>query len=131
MGHKWFAGALLAGAVVWSIGGTVTAADKRPIDVIEDDSFLIEEAYNQEPGVVQHIFTAAYTKSGRTQGGDSTSPRSGRYFPRITSCLTRSRHFICAMTARGYPVWAISCLTIATSWSTKRMPSQRWRPASV
>jgi len=67
MGHQWFAGALLAGAVVWSIGGTVTAADKRPIDVIEDDSFLIEEAYNQEPGVVQHIFTAAYTKSGRTQ----------------------------------------------------------------
>jgi len=68
MGHKWFAGALLAGAVACSIGGTVAAADKRPIDVIEDDSFLIEEAYNQEPGVVQHIFTAAYTKSGRTQG---------------------------------------------------------------
>ena len=69
-GHKWFAGALLAGAVVWSMGGTVTAADKRPIDVIEDNSFLIEEAYNQEPGVVQHIFTAAYTKSGRTHGWD-------------------------------------------------------------
>ncbi|HYJ15493.1 MAG TPA: transporter, partial [Candidatus Limnocylindria bacterium] len=65
---KWFAGALLAGALVWSIGGTVAAAEKRPIDVIEGDSFLIEEAYNQEPGVVQHIFTAAYTKSGRTQG---------------------------------------------------------------
>ena len=37
---------------------------RRPIEVIEDNSFLIEEAYNQEPGVVQHIFTAAYTISG-------------------------------------------------------------------
>jgi hypothetical protein len=27
---------------------------------IRDNSFLIEEAYNQEPGVVQHIFTARY-----------------------------------------------------------------------
>ena len=32
------------------------AAEERPIDVIEDNSFLIEEAYNQEAGVVQHIF---------------------------------------------------------------------------
>ncbi|MGH7875071.1 MAG: hypothetical protein ACREQO_22995, partial [Candidatus Binatia bacterium] len=35
----------------------------RPIDGIADNSFLIEEAYNQEVGVVQHIFTAAYTKN--------------------------------------------------------------------
>ena len=67
MRHKWNAGALLA-AVVWCIGAGVHAADEKPIDVIEDNSFLIEEAYNQEPGVVQHIFTAAYTKSGRTHG---------------------------------------------------------------
>ena len=26
-----------------------------------DNSFLVEEAYNQEPGVVQHIFTTAYS----------------------------------------------------------------------
>ena len=69
MRNKSIAGALLIG-VVWSGGGSVYAADKRPIDVIEDNSFLIEEAYNQEPGVVQHIFTAAYTKSGRTHGWD-------------------------------------------------------------
>src|ERR1044071_978643 len=43
-------------------------ADQRPIDVIEDNSFLIEEAYNQEPGVVQHIFNAQYTTSGRLYG---------------------------------------------------------------
>jgi hypothetical protein len=67
MTNKWFAGAWLS-AAVWLIGAGVYAADERPIDVIEDNSFLIEEAYNQEPGVVQHIFTAAYTKSGRTHG---------------------------------------------------------------
>jgi hypothetical protein len=67
MRHKWFAGAVLA-VVVWAGGGTINAADEKPIDVIEDNSFLIEEAYNQEPGVIQHIFTAAYTKSGRTHG---------------------------------------------------------------
>src|ERR1043165_8843946 len=32
---------------------------------ISDNSFLIEEAYNQEPGVVQHINTFM-----RTRGGD-------------------------------------------------------------
>ncbi len=69
MGNKWFAGVWLSVAV-WLIGAGVYAADEKPIDVIEDNSFLIEEAYNQEPGVVQHIFTAAYTKSGRTHGWD-------------------------------------------------------------
>ena len=33
---------------------------KPPIDGIRDNSFLIEEAYNQEPGVVQHIWTARF-----------------------------------------------------------------------
>jgi hypothetical protein len=46
----------------------VDAAEKRPIDVIEDNSFLIEEAYNQEPGVVQHIFNAAYNNDSRRRG---------------------------------------------------------------
>ena len=43
-------------------------AEERPIDVIEDNSFLIEEAYNQEPGVVQHIFTAIYNNDSRNRG---------------------------------------------------------------
>jgi hypothetical protein len=30
------------------------------LETIEDNSFLIEEAYNQEPGVVQHIFNVVY-----------------------------------------------------------------------
>jgi len=67
MRNKRCAGAVLA-AVVWLVGATVNAAADEPIDAIEDNSFLIEEAYNQEAGVVQHIFTAQYTKSGRTHG---------------------------------------------------------------
>jgi hypothetical protein len=47
-------------------------ADKTPISVIEDNSFLIEEAYNQEPGVVQHIFNAQYTTSGVRHGWQFT-----------------------------------------------------------
>jgi hypothetical protein len=36
---------------------------------IQDNSFLIEEAYNQDPGVVQHILTFAHA----TRGGDWVS----------------------------------------------------------
>ena len=43
-------------------------ADEQPIDVIEDNSFLIEEAYNQEPGVVQHIFVASFNNDSRRRG---------------------------------------------------------------
>jgi hypothetical protein len=42
---------------------SVSGADdekKRPVDGIMDNSFLVEEAYNQEAGVVQHIFNAIY-----------------------------------------------------------------------
>src|SRR5688500_3762967 len=35
-----------------------TPESKRPAEAIQDNSFLVEEAYNQGPGVVQHIFTA-------------------------------------------------------------------------
>ena len=44
------------------------AADEQPIDVIEDNSFLIEEAYNQEAGVVQHIFSALYNNDSQQRG---------------------------------------------------------------
>lgn len=60
-------------AVGFSVASMAWAADKqRPIDVIEDNSFLVEEAYNQEPGVVQHIFTAAYNNDSRRRGWDFT-----------------------------------------------------------
>ena len=44
------------------------SAQQEPIEVIEDNSFLIEEAYNQEPGVVQHIFQAIYSNDPRQRG---------------------------------------------------------------
>jgi hypothetical protein len=48
-------------AVIAPIDIAPVAADPpQPIEVIEDNSFLIEEAYNQEAGVVQHIFTAQW-----------------------------------------------------------------------
>jgi hypothetical protein len=46
----------------------IYGAEDRPIDVIEDNSFLIEEAYNQEAGVVQHIFTATFNNDSRQRG---------------------------------------------------------------
>jgi len=52
------AAALLA-AHCWAAAGAQAAEDKdpRPAKALQDNSFLIEEAYNQEPGVVQHIAT--------------------------------------------------------------------------
>jgi len=41
----------------------VAQGDQGP--AIEDNSFIIEEAYNQEPGVVQHISTFAITGAAR------------------------------------------------------------------
>jgi hypothetical protein len=46
----------------------VAFAQREPIEFIEDNSFLIEEAYNQEPGVVQHIFQAVYSNDPRQRG---------------------------------------------------------------
>ena len=34
--------------------------EKRPAEEVQDNSFLIEEAYNQEPGVVQHILSVTH-----------------------------------------------------------------------
>ncbi len=48
------------GMAVTSAVGAETAPPARPVDGIMDNSFLIEEAYNQDPGVVQHIWTGAY-----------------------------------------------------------------------
>src|SRR6266850_178012 len=42
----------------------------RPVDGIMDNSFLIEEAYNQEKGVVQHIFTGLYSFARFSGAGD-------------------------------------------------------------
>ncbi len=43
-----------------------TLADE--VKKIEDNSFLIEEAYNQEPGVIQHIQSFQYLEKSNTWG---------------------------------------------------------------
>jgi hypothetical protein len=47
---------------------TSARAQERPIDGIEGNSFLIEEAYNQEQGVIQHIFNTTYTNDRQHRG---------------------------------------------------------------
>src|SRR6185369_9428280 len=45
---------------------------ERNVDGIMDNSFLVEEAYNQEPGVIQHILTGFYginTRAGSEERG--------------------------------------------------------------
>ena len=51
---------LLAISLAIAGGAVADEGPKRPVEGIMDNSFLIEEAYNQEPGVVQHIFNALY-----------------------------------------------------------------------
>jgi len=63
-------GTFLSAAVLASSLGGLTPEDyvsaseegpKRPAEGIQDNSFFIEEAYNQEPGVVQHIMNVIHT----------------------------------------------------------------------
>jgi hypothetical protein len=64
--------------------GNIPSADapaqERPIDGIEDNSFLIEEAYNQETGVIQHIFNATYTNDRRHRGWEFTFTEEWPFF---------------------------------------------------
>jgi len=57
-------------------GQVATAASAAPqernVDGIMDNSFLVEEAYNQESGIVQHILTTAYSVD-RMSGPDDQS----------------------------------------------------------
>lgn len=56
---------LVATLFLASAATGIYGAAERPIDVIEDNSFPMEEASNQEVGVVQHIFTAAFNNDSR------------------------------------------------------------------
>ena len=59
----------LCSAIVMLFSGDTARGDEpRPIDGFSDNSFLVEEAYNQEQGVVQHIFNAVYAKDSRRHG---------------------------------------------------------------
>jgi hypothetical protein len=72
---------VITALVIYSSPANLAAAQKeRPIDVIEDNSFLIEEAYNQEPGVVQHIFSAHYINDSRRPGWEFNFTQEGPVF---------------------------------------------------
>lgn len=58
---------ILAALIFFSAAGA-WGAEPTPIDGISDNSFLIEEAYNQEPGVIQHIFNAVYSNDPKRRG---------------------------------------------------------------
>jgi hypothetical protein len=60
--------ALVVTGWIFYAAPVIEAAEPNPIDTIEDNSFLIEEAYNQEAGVVQHIFNAIYNNDSRRRG---------------------------------------------------------------
>src|SRR3990172_7707853 len=69
--------------LIVGLGGSVAAGETVKI---RDNSFLIEEAYNQEPGVIQHIQAFQYMKDG---SWGSPSPKSGRLPGRPTSFRRR------------------------------------------
>ncbi|HEY3306038.1 MAG TPA: transporter [Candidatus Binatia bacterium] len=60
----------VSAALLFLSAAAAPAAESKadPIDRIEDNSFLVEEAYNQEPGVIQHIFVAVYSKDSQRRG---------------------------------------------------------------
>jgi hypothetical protein len=55
MGRKAFRGALAVAAVLAAFPAAADDEDRRPAAAIQDNSFLIEEAYNQKPGEVQFL----------------------------------------------------------------------------
>jgi Putative MetA-pathway of phenol degradation len=59
--HKWKCLGLMA---MFAAAGALAGEGDKPEPLakgIQDNSFLVEEAYNQEAGVVQHIFNAYYS----------------------------------------------------------------------
>jgi hypothetical protein len=56
---RWHRVSLFCG--LFAASAQAQEPSRRPIDGIMDNSFLIEEAYNQESGIVQHILTGTYS----------------------------------------------------------------------
>jgi hypothetical protein len=52
-----------AGEVGAETGAEKTPVGERNVDGIYDNSFLVEEAYNQEKNVIQHIFNGFYSRT--------------------------------------------------------------------
>lgn len=63
-----FGSFLLLGLVGLALFPTSGEAQSAPTPAIADNSFLIEEAYNQEAGVVQHILVWQWNEEDRSWG---------------------------------------------------------------
>jgi len=63
---------ILLGAFLLAVLPPGSRAEERNVDGIMDNSFFIEEAYNQEAGVVQHIWTG-YGSVNRLSGADENA----------------------------------------------------------
>lgn len=90
-----FSAALLATFV---FGLSVSARAEK----IEDNSFLVEEAYNQEPGVIQHIFT--WQKKRKVLGTLPLPKRSRWVLKTINS--QRQFHIRVPLTPQVIQAWA-------------------------
>ena len=66
------AAVLLAGAAA-VLAPALSRADGDTLEPLMDNSFLLEEAYNQEPGVVQNIFTFQRDRASRSWVGTYTN----------------------------------------------------------
>jgi hypothetical protein len=65
--QRYFFGVCVAILTVFS-GFKAGAAEPRPIDGFDDNSFLVEEAYNQDRGEVQHTLNAVYSNDFKRRG---------------------------------------------------------------
>jgi hypothetical protein len=71
-GHAW------AGLWIVLVASPIVAQVPEPKPPLRDNSFLVEEAYNQEPGVVQHVGTFAIGREdGWAAGFDQEWPLGG------------------------------------------------------
>jgi len=62
--NRKFSSLILVGLVLSCLPAFAEEA-KKEVKKIQDNSFLLEEAYNQEPGVIQHIQTFQYMKGDK------------------------------------------------------------------
>jgi hypothetical protein len=65
---------LLASALLFATTAAAQVQSHPDLTAIQDNSFLIEEAYNQEDGVVQHISVFQRDSDGDAWGFASNIP---------------------------------------------------------
>ncbi len=97
--HRTVALVLSTAFFVGFIVPFATAADQTSAEnrVIQDNSFLVEEAYNQEPGVVQHISSATRLWNSKDWAYSFTQewpvPGAARHQLSYTAVVTNSGAF--------------------------------------